>query len=218
MEDFNYKSYDIKNKLLQAETSVLLHKNDTHSGDRYCIVLYNKNMNYKNSTCCKRSESILEHPYIDTNYMKVSDNESVDMLRSELLDILNNTTFHKDRCTVGTSGAGHSKYGTNRGQFLSFGMTASRKSRKTRAEMGIHTRQSENQNNIKYSNLYNSFCKYINAVHQNLFSDTGIYTCCIIAKNSQCNWHIDKHNIGSACLSGLGDYTGGHLLIEHCTV
>jgi len=214
---FIFNSYDIKNKLLQAETSVLRHKNDTHSGDRYCIVLYNKNMNYKNSTCCTRSIAIQDHPYINTNYMKVSDNKSVDTLRGELLDILDNTTFHKDRCTVSDSNAGHSKYGKNTGQFLSFGMTASRKSRETRADMGLYTRQSENMNNSKYSKLYTIFCEYINGLHPNIFGSESIYSSCIIAKNSQCQWHIDKFNIGTACLSCVGNYTGGNLLLEHRT-
>lgn len=213
--DFNFRSYDIKHRLLQAETSSLYHKNDTHIGDRYCIVLFNKNLNYANSTYCKRSISIQLQPYIKTHYLEVFDNEQLDAIRSELLDILHNTTFQKDRCTINKKQIGHSKYGFDTGEFLSFGVTASRKSRTLRHEAGLLTRQSENTNNKKHAYLYNCFCKYINAMHPNIFGKSSIYSSCIIAKNSQCLWHRDKHNIGSACLSALGNYTQGDLLLEH---
>jgi hypothetical protein len=110
--------------------------------------------------------------------------------------------------------AGHSKYGTNTAHFISLGITASRKSRKARAEHGLLTRKSTNMNNIKYPKLYYTFHQYINELHPKIFSEDGMYHACIIAKNSQCEWHVDKHNIGHASLTCVGDYTGGQLMVE----
>ena len=37
----------------------------------------------------------------------------------------------------------------------------------------------------------------------------------IIAKNSQCVWHLDYTNLGPAAITTLGDYEGGgDLLVE----
>jgi len=53
-------------------------------------------------------------------------------------------------------------------------------------------------------------------LHPNLFGTTSShqFQSCIVAKNSQCEWHTDKYNIGHACFTALGDYTGGELLVE----
>jgi hypothetical protein len=144
----HYKSYDIHNKLVQAETSTLHHKNAPHKGDRYCIVLYNKNLNYANGDDCTRSKNIQEQEPTLTHYLPVFDTLPVREYRTELLDVLNATKFPKDRCTVHKDTAGHSKYGTNTAHFISLGITASRKSRKERAEQGLLTRKSTNMNNI----------------------------------------------------------------------
>ena len=211
----HHHSYDIRHKIVQAETSTLYHKNAPHIGDRYCIVLYNKNLSYKNyGDDCKRSKSIREQEPRHTHYLPVFDTLSIQSYRSELLDVLKATKFPKDRCTVHKDTAGHSKYGTNIAHFISLGITASRKSRKERAEQGLLTRKSVNMNNIKYPKLYYAFSQYINELHPNIFGENAMYHACIIAKNSQCEWHVDKYNIGHASLTCVGDYTGGELMVE----
>ena len=43
-----YRTYDVRHCLLQADTTRLLHHNAPHrAGDRYAIVLFNKDLNYK---------------------------------------------------------------------------------------------------------------------------------------------------------------------------
>ncbi len=211
----HHRSFDIKHKIIQAETSTLLHKNAPHKGDRYCIVLYNKNLNYVNGGDeCKRSITIQKQEPITTHYLPVFDTLPVQEYRTELLHILSTTKFPKDRCSALSKSITHSKYGTNSAQFISLGITASRKSRETRAKEGFITRKSINMNNIKYPKLYYAFHQYINELHPNLFGENAMYHACIIAKNSQCEWHTDKYNIGHAALTCVGDYEGGELLIE----
>ncbi len=216
----HHHSYDIRHKILLAETSTLHHKNAPHIGDRYCIVLYNKNLSYKNyGDDCKRSKSIREQEPRHTHYLPVFDTLSIQSYRSELLDVLKATKFPKDRCSASAKTPAHSKYGTNLAQFVSLGITASRKSKASRGEQGLLTRKSVNMNNVKYPKLYYAFCQYINELHPNIFGENAMYHACIIAKNSQCEWHVDKHNIGHASLTCVGDYTGGELLLEEplCT-
>lgn len=210
----HHRSFDIKHKIIQAETSTLLHKNAPHTGDRYCIVLYNKNLNYVNGDECKRSATIKKQEPITTHYLPVFDTLPVREYRKELLHVLSTTKFPEDRCSLSKGKAGHSKYGTNDAHFISLGITASRKNRETRAEQGLLTRKSTNMNNIKYPKLYYAFHQYINELHPNLFGEDAMYHACIIAKNSQCEWHTDKYNIGHAALTCVGDYEGGELLVE----
>ena len=41
-----YHTYDIRHRLLQADTTRLPHRNAPHNGgDRYAIVLFNKDLN-----------------------------------------------------------------------------------------------------------------------------------------------------------------------------
>lgn len=211
----HYKSYDIHNKIIQAETSTLHHKNAQHIGDRYCIVLYNKSLSYKNDgNDCERSKRIQKQEPCHTHYLPVFDTLPIQSYRNELLTVLKTTKFPKDRCTVHKDTAGHSKYGTNTAHFISLGITASRKSQASRAEQGLLTKKSINMNNIKYPKLYYAFSQYINELHPNIFGENAMYHACIIAKNSQCEWHMDKHNIGHASLTCVGDYTGGELMVE----
>ena len=211
----NVKSYNIHNKIIQSETSVRYHKNAPHTGDRYCIVLYNKNLSYANATeRCKRSEMIKQQKPIDTHYLPVFDTPIVNEYRLELLDVLKKTNFPADRCSAQSITPAHSKYGNNVGQFVSLGITASRKSQMERAEKGVFTRKSINTNNMKFPKLYYVFNRYINELHPNLFGENAMYHACIIAKNSKCEWHTDKHNIGHAALTCVGEYTGGELLID----
>jgi len=214
---FPYSTYNIKHKLLQAETTVLRHKNAPHTGDRYVIVMFNKNMNYAGSTECTRSCIIKAESPVQTSYLMTKESLLVDLYRKELLSIFAETNFPKDRSsTASPDTPAHSKYGTNDASLLSFGISASRKSRQLRAEAGITTRKSTNPNNSKYLRLYETLHSYLEALHPNLFGTTSShqFQSCIVAKNSQCEWHTDKHNIGHACFTALGDYTGGELLME----
>jgi hypothetical protein len=35
-----------------------------------------------------------------------------------------------------------------------------------------------------------------------------------VAKNALCRFHLDSLNKGNACILGVGDYTGGELLLN----
>ena len=212
-----YTSYDIHNKMVKADTLHLLHKNAPHSGgDRYVIVLFNKDVSYSGSNFHLRSAGIKQQPRCKTGYTCVFDSDEVRRARDKLLAILARTKLPRDRCTNLKKNSvvrPHSKY-TGQAQFVSFGITASRKCRLARAALGMYTRESQNANNTRYPQLYSAFCEYMNVFAPGKFGQDATHHACIISRNSQCEWHRDKHNIGHASLSSLGTFEGGELLIQ----
>ncbi len=201
-----YTAYDIRHNILQADTHRLLHMNAPHVGNRYCIVLYNKNLNYVGTTLCERSNEIMKQLPVETHYLQTVENEEIDCIRKEFVKVLGRTRFLQDRTTVSKP---HSKYGNNYGYFISFGISATRKNR-----VGRSTRKAVNANNVRYKTLYKQFVKYVNTLHPGIFGENGMYHACIIAKNSMCQWHRDSTNIGHASLTAVGDFVDGALLIE----
>ena len=209
-----YASYDIRHRVLQADTRRLLHRNARHhGGDRYVIVLFNKDLNYKGTALCARSTAIRAAPALrEPRYVPTREGADVERARGALMGVLRRTRLPVDRC--GDKAVNHPKYGAHRAHLLSFGISQSRKNRRVRALKGKHTRETANENNRKYVDLYAALCAYLDALAPNLFGPTGVYHACIISKNSQCVWHTDKSNIGHASLTALGEFTGGELLIE----
>ena len=178
-----YDTYDIRNRLLQADTKNVLHKNAPHVGDRYVIVLFNKDMNYKGTDMCKRSTAIRNaEPLARPRYVDTHESAEVQRARQALLDLLNSTKIPQDRC--GDKAVNHPKYGTHTAHLISFGMSQSRKSRKERAERGLYTRATVNYNNEKYADIYNALCTYMSLFAPDTFGETAVYHACIISKNS----------------------------------
>jgi hypothetical protein len=107
----------------------------------------------------------------------------------------------------------HPKY-SNEAHLLSFGISQSRKSRRVREVQGLLTRETQNAHNHKQSQLSAALCAYPDAMAPGTFGPAAVYHACIVSKNSQCRWHLDKSNIGHAALTALGDFKeGGELLI-----
>lgn len=213
-----YNSYDIHNRMVRANTTQLLHKNAPHIGDRYVIVCFNKNLNYSGSEFHLRSCAIRKTPMVHTGYTATFDTPEVTHARNELLALLGNTKFPKDRCTNLKNSVvkPHSKYLGN-AEFVSFGVTASRKSKIKRALLGKYTRESSNYNNTKFAPLYQAFQKYMDVFAPGKLGVDGVYHAAIISKNSQCEFHVDTGNIGHASLSALGSFEGGELLVQTST-
>ena len=212
-------SYDIHNRMIRANTTQLLHKNAPHTGDRYVIVCFNKNLNYSKSNFHLRSANIMNQPTCETGYTATFDTPEVTHARDKLLVLLDNTKFPKDRCTNLKNSVvkPHSKYLGN-AEFVSFGVTASRKSQIKRAMLGMYTRESSNYNNTKFAQLYMAFQHYMDVFAPGKFGIDGVYHAAIISKNSQCEWHVDKGNIGHASLSALGSFEGGELMVQNSSI
>jgi hypothetical protein len=223
-----YLTYDIKNKLLVFESQQLLHKNapcTAGGGDRYVCVFFNKDLDYASNKTqpqqrhCMRSHRILQQPPQRIAFLGGATHPTPARLRSiaskrrALWEVLHVTRFPEDR----TSGLKpSSKYGANRGTFISFGVTQSRKNRAARQRQGLYTRKNLNQNNTKQARLFRALAEYVNAIVPNLFGtdDHFAYHGCIVAKNSQCEWHHDAGNIGPAVITALGSFRGGKLHVE----
>ena len=200
----SHQSYDVRHRLVRFDSQRLQHKNAPHTGTRYAIVMFNKDLNYAGSTEDARSNRIKAEPPVRLSVVPTFPAD-----QAAFLEVLDATRFPQDRST---SGKPHSKYGETRGTFLSFGETQSRKSRADRHFQGLDTRRSDSQNNTKYATLYQAFLTYMEVFAPGEFG--GTYTSCIIAKNSKCEWHCDTGNIGHASITALGPYEGGELLVE----
>jgi len=206
-----YKSYDVRERPFRFDSYRLRHKNENWTGDRYALVFYNKDMNYVGRDDDARSTRIANEPERGWTWVPCVKND--EHAKGRLVNLLDNTRFPEDRCSGRRI---HPKYGKNRGTFLSFGMSQSRKSRVQRAANDVHTRHNVNPNNAKHVDLYAALCNYVNTLVPYLFgtSDENQYTSCIVAKNSQCELHTDTGNIGPAVCMTLGNYSGGNLWVE----
>ena len=67
--------------------------------------------------------------------------------------------------------------------------------------------------NELYPALHSLLKKYVDYIMQRPVSHT--YSTILLAKNSKCNWHLDKQNVGSSIITALGPYTGGELLVNY---
>ena len=211
-------SYDIHEKLLVFESTQLYHKNaPTHEGTRYAIVLYNKDFRWADTKSPRvhrtqpfatDKEGLAQSAvafYLDTG--------TADVL--PLLGELDKTTFRPDRCS-GTANA-HSKYvDAENSTFLSFGLTLCRKSKEQQAMRGIADRHGINIHNTQHIHLFTALCTYLNQLYPRLFGldSSYFYTSLIVAKDALCRYHLDSLNKGNACILGVGDYTGGELLLN----
>jgi hypothetical protein len=165
------------------------------------MVFFNKNMNYSSGQGIdERSTKLAQLGPQAIKYLAVRQTDEVLQKRAKFLERLEQTTFSEDRC----SGLRvHSKYGAERGRFLSFGLTQSRKSQSTREADGLLTRQDENTNNSTHRHLYGELLDYMDWHAPGVFSEEADskFNSCIIAKDSQCEWHHDKNNVGPAALT-----------------
>ena len=208
-----YRTYDIRNRILEFDSGRILHKNAPWVGTRYVCVFYNKDLNYKGSNLCERSTRLLQKHPTPTQWVHTApDTETLQYVRREFEREMDRTIFPEERVRGTSSSA---KYGLRRGTFISFGITQSRGNRKNRSTRGLHTRKQTNDNNRKYAALYTALCRFTDLLKPGLFGtdDSNEYHACIIAKNSQCEWHTDADNLGGCAIMGVGKYGGGELMM-----
>ena len=217
LKDKSMLKYDIHEKPLVFESTGIYHKNAPHKGTRYSIVLYNKDFRWADTKSPRvhRTEPFAENKYDlaqsgDAYYLQTG---TADVL--PLLAELDKTTFRPDRCSGPANP--HSKYvDAENSTFLSFGLTLCRKSREQQALRGIPDRRGVNKHNTQHLHLFTALCDYLNTLHPRLFGldNTYMYSSLIVAKNAMCRFHLDSTNRGSACILGIGGYTGGDLLLN----
>ena len=223
-----WTAHDLRQVMLLFDSWRLRHMNSPHtSGDRYAIVLYNKDMDYKGTDHDPKSTALKRAKYkcspAQTMYATTCSSSEVVEAREALEALLRRTSFPQDQTSGGSTrtpeeGTGNIKYGTNAARLLSFGATASRGSRAARADAGKFTRREQNLNNTnRHAPLYEATKRYLRLFDENLYGEWPRcrFDAFIIAKNSQCVWHHDYTNLGPAAITALGDYKdGGELLVE----
>ena len=217
LKDKSMLKYDIHEKPLIFESTDMYHKNAPHKGTRYAIVLYNKDFRWADTKSPRvhRTEPFAEnkHDLEQTGDAYYLQSGTADVL--PLLEALDATTFRPDRCSGPAKP--HTKYvDAEKSTFLSFGLTLCRKSKEQQAMRGIPDRRGVNKNNTTHIHLFNQLCKYLNTLHPRLFGldNTYFYSSLIVAKDALCRFHLDSLNKGNACILGIGDYTGGELLLN----
>ena len=67
--------------------------------------------------------------------------------------------------------------------------------------------------NENYPALHALLLQYVDFIMQKPVSTA--YSTILLAKNSQCTWHLDKQNVSSSILTAIGPFTGGKLRINH---
>jgi hypothetical protein len=215
-----HEAHDVRGgRFLEFDSQRLLHKNEPvrGPGDRYAIVLFNKNMNYVGERDCARSCELAARGRSGVRWFEPRPEAEPE--RRALLAACAATPFPREKSYSypehGYLGS-HSKYGGHEARVLSFGWIASRGGRAERAARGLRTKREANLNNARFAALYGALLRYAAAAHPGLFGETPRhrYTSCIVAKNSQCEWHRDQRNVGPAAITALGDFAGGRLLVE----
>jgi hypothetical protein len=210
-------SYDIHERPLVFESTQLFHKNSKHEGTRYSIVLFSKDFRWADT----KSPRVHRTEPFATDKKGLAQSGDAYYLQSgtadvlPLLEALDATTFRPDRCSG--KAKPHTKYvDRENSTFLSFGLTLCRRSKQQQAMRGIPDRRGVNKNNTQHLHLFNQLCQYLNAVHPRLFGldNTYFYSSMIVAKDALCRFHLDSLNKGNACIMGIGDYTGGELLLN----
>jgi hypothetical protein len=210
-------SYDIHEKVLVFESTQIYHKNAPHEGNRYSIVLFSKDFRWANT----KSPRVQRNELFATDKEGLAESGDAYYLQTRNADVLpllaalDATTFRPDRCSGKANP--HSKYvDAENSTFLSFGLTLCRKSREQQALRGIPDRRGVNKHNTTHIHLFTALCDYLNTLHPRLFGldNTYMYSSLIVAKNALCRFHLDSLNKGNACILGIGDYTGGELLLN----
>ena len=67
--------------------------------------------------------------------------------------------------------------------------------------------------NENYPALHALLLQYVDFIMQKPVSTA--YSTILLAKNSQCTWHLDKQNVSSSILTAIGPFTGGKLRVNH---
>jgi hypothetical protein len=210
-------SYDIHNNPLVFDSTQMFHKNAPHKGTRYAIVLFNKDFRWADT----KSPRVHRTEPFATDKNSLLQTGDVRHLPTgpdhvqPLLEALDATTFRPDRCSGPAKP--HTKYVDRESStFLSFGLTLCRKSKQQQAMRGIPDRRGVNRHNTQHIHLFTQLCTYLNQLRPGFFGldDTFLYTSLIVAKNAMCRFHLDSLNKGNACILGVGDYTGGELLLN----
>jgi len=185
----------------------LMHMNAPHTGERYAIVLFNPDFSYHDGYLRHAHErtEVLRHADIAPPHViarVTTDHQR--HLQQELVQKLKHTQKWVSR--VGRS---HAKYGNRASHTLTFGHVRSRSAFNKKDKI------QECSANRTHSQLYLALKQYMHAC---IGDGADEYATVFVAKNSMCDWHTDKSNVGPSISTAVGSYDGGELCIRTDTV
>jgi len=201
----NATTYDLKDHVVHFDGSRWYHKNEKWTGDRTVIVLYNNDF-----SCHDRwkglhgpdtqTEEARAQPLLTEPLSIPIDSESsqcIELRRAIMEEVADVEWYHNEQ----------EKY-DGKAQMMLFGHTTRPYKRKARIEASANT---------KYPKLHQLLKAYMNYL---VPRDDGkctadMFSSILLAKNSQCNWHVDKQNVSSSYITCVGDYQGGGLRVNH---
>jgi hypothetical protein len=192
-------AYDIQRYAVTFEGSMWYHKNTKWTGDRYVLVWFNTDFSKHDrerglhgpdtQTEEERARPALTRPVctpIDT------DSEECVALRAELMEEIQKVDFLNKR---------QRKY-SSKSAVMFFGECTRPYKPKARFPC---------RGNALYPKLHMLLNQYLEFI----VKGPRTYSTILLAKNSQCDWHLDKQNVSSSVITGLGGYGGGLLLVNH---
>ncbi len=206
-----YGAADTKHDALEMWANEHLHRTLPWQGDRYAIVCFNCDWTQHDRLGLhwvdERTEEIRNQPYFLPRIAgripsEGPIKESIESLEKQLIKSLEDVKWTVRENLAADSIRKQSKY-TERSETLYFG------------ELVKAFKPKERSNSVAtdtYPLVYSLLRMYIES---RVPEATRKYRTFLIAKNSYCTWHRDRHNAGPSLFLGFGDYTEGEVEVCH---
>jgi hypothetical protein len=195
----NATAHDIKNNVLRFNGARCYHKNAEHTGDRIVMVFFNTDFSSHDRWRGlhgpdELTEEIRRQPVVTVpECIPIKSDETCITLRNNILKEVEKVDW-MNRQQVKYNG---------KSSMILFGHVLKPYQVKARNITAA---------SIAYPELHKTLNDYIDHI---IGPDTANkYSTILLAKNSQCNWHLDKQNIGSSLIHCIGDFEGGELLVN----
>ena len=195
----NAVAYDIKDNVVRFNGARCFHKNAEHTGERIVMVFFNTDFSSHDRWRGlhgpdELTEEIRSQPVVtDPECIPIKTDKTCITLRNNILEEAKKVDWMNRK---------QGKY-DGKSNMVFFGHVLKPYQEKARNVTVA---------SLAYPELHKMLNDYIDHI---VGPDTASkYSTILLAKNSQCNWHLDKQNIGSSLIHCVGDYKGGELLVN----
>ena len=214
--------FNLKESVVIFNGSDLYHTNANWTNDRYVIILFNPDFSFHDAqrklfSLDPRTEE-LRFQCVDAPSVMKKVKRTAERSRQvdEILRLAAAAQFMNTK---------QSKY-ENLPQMLHFGYGVARNHLMRTAHANTYAGVSPGgleQGNLKnkrmlskattqFPDLHGALRRYMDSLVGS--EVTAEFASMLFAKNSKCNWHRDRRNVGATLITAIGDYVGGELLIN----
>jgi hypothetical protein len=192
--------YDLLRNVVVFDGCACYHKNADWEGDRYVVVVFNNDFSHHDRARGlhgpdPRTEELRCLPTPD-----VPECIAIDRTQPQYIKLRRAIAKEIQNCEF--MNRPQSKY-SGKSEVLLFGECTQPYKHKCRRQT---------KNTEIYSKLYSLLKEYMDYVTGPAMTTRGEpaasqqFSTMLLAKNSKCNWHLDKQNVGHSMITGLGDY------------